>query len=251
MRPPTLQATIQRRILVNYRVEPDALARVLPPPFRPHLVAGYGVAGICLIRLGDIRPAGVPAALGLTTENAAHRVAVEWDGPDGPVTGVYIPRRDTSSRLSALAGGRLFPGWQHLARFRVEENDGSYRVEVSSRDGEVRVAVVARQAEAVMAGSVFATVDEASRFFRCAPLGYAATPTGGVFDGVALTAEGWGIAPLQLDEVRSSFFDGTARFEPGAAVPDSAFLMADLDTTWRPQSTLRAQTEPVGSLRAD
>lgn len=76
MRPPPIRATIERRILVNYRVEPDALAATLPPPFRPVLVGGFGIGGICLIRLGDVRPAGLPAALGLTTENAAHRIAV-------------------------------------------------------------------------------------------------------------------------------------------------------------------------------
>ena len=118
MRPPTLAAAIQRRILVNYRVESDVLASLLPPPFRPVVVSGYGVAGICLIRLGAVRPAGIPRALGVTTENAAHRVAVEWDTADGPVTGVYIPRRDTSSRLAVALGGRAFLLPVRAARLR-------------------------------------------------------------------------------------------------------------------------------------
>ena len=46
---------------------------------RPQLVEGRAVAGICLIRLGSLRPKGLPASLGVTTENAAHRIAVEWD----------------------------------------------------------------------------------------------------------------------------------------------------------------------------
>lgn len=229
---------MQRRILVNYRVEPEALAAVLPVPFRPALVHGHGIGGVCLIRLGDVRPAGVPRALGVTSENAAHRIAVEWDTAEGPVTGVYIPRRDTSSRLAALLGGRAFPGWQHRARFAVAEGDGSYRVEMRSRDGGARVTVAARRSDEPMAGSVFGSVEEASAFFRCAPLGYAATPSPGVFDGVALSTGEWSIAPLQIDEVRSSFFDDGARFPPGAAVADSAFLMGNLDTTWRAQPQL-------------
>lgn len=234
-----IRATMQRRILVNFRVEPAALARSLPPFFRPTLIGGYGIAGICLIRLGGIRPVGLPSALGVTSENVAHRIAVEWDTDDGVVKGVYIPRRDTSSRLSTLLGGRVFPGWQHMARFQVDEDEDSYRVELSSRDGEVEVAVAAHRSDSVMPGSVFATVEDASRFFRCAPVGYAATPLEDVFDGVALTAEEWAIAPLHLDEVRSTFFDDPRRFPPGAAVPDSAFLMANLDTTWRAQPKLR------------
>ncbi len=242
MRPPTIRATIQRRILVNYRVEPDVLASLLPEPFRPVLVDGYGVAGICLIRLGGIRPAGLPPGLGVTSENAAHRVAVHWDTPDGPVTGVYIPRRDTSSRLTVILGGRAFPGWHHRARFDVEESDRGLRVEMRSRDGDVEVAVAARRTVDVMEGSLFGTVEEASAFFRCAPVGYAATPRAGVFDGVELTAERWSIAPLRLDEARSSFFDDPVRFPPGTAILDSAFLMADLATAWRAQPKLIAES---------
>jgi hypothetical protein len=175
MKAPALAAVMERRILVNYRVDPDLLGSYLPAPFRPALVGGHGVAGICLIRLGRVRPAGLPAA-GLRSENAAHRVAVSWDGPDGPVTGVYIPRRDTSSRLAALAGGRVFPGHLHLARFRAREDDEGFRIQVASRDGTVHIEVEAHRAGELSPGSIFTSLDAASAFFRCAPAGYAATP---------------------------------------------------------------------------
>ncbi len=38
----TIKATIDRRILVNYRVDPDALSMILPKSFRPALVGGFG-----------------------------------------------------------------------------------------------------------------------------------------------------------------------------------------------------------------
>ncbi|HVF14711.1 MAG TPA: hypothetical protein VM942_08940 [Acidimicrobiales bacterium] len=249
-RAPTIRATIERRLLVNYRVDPDVLVAFLPPPFRPVVVDGYGVAGICLIRLGGIRPAGLRPAhglgFGLTSENAAHRVAVQWDTPDGPVTGVYIPRRDTSSRLTAILGGRAFPGWHHRAHFDVQEGGSVWRVEMRSRDGTVEVVVAARRAERVMDGSVFGSVEDASAFFRCAPVGYAATPRAGVFDGVELTAERWAIEPLHLQGVRSSVFDDPARFPRGTAVVDSAFLMADVDSTWKSQPSLVSSVARTG-----
>src|SRR5215467_442697 len=93
LRAPPLRAVMERRILVNFRADPHVLAKAVPPPFRPALVQGYGVAGICLIRLACIRSAPFPAGVGLTSENAAHRVAVERDTPDGPAAGVYVPRR--------------------------------------------------------------------------------------------------------------------------------------------------------------
>ena len=40
---------------------------------------------------------------------AAHRVAVEWDDDAGQLCrGVYIPRRDTDSRLNALLTSQSF-----------------------------------------------------------------------------------------------------------------------------------------------
>jgi hypothetical protein len=59
MKAPALAAVMERRILVNYRVDPDLLGSYLPAPFRTALVGGHAVAGICLIRLGHIRPAGL------------------------------------------------------------------------------------------------------------------------------------------------------------------------------------------------
>jgi hypothetical protein len=41
---PTIRGVIDRHILVNDRVDPDALARCLPQPFRPRGVQGIGMA---------------------------------------------------------------------------------------------------------------------------------------------------------------------------------------------------------------
>src|ERR1700692_2401811 len=102
MQIPVIRGIIDRRILVNFRVDPDVLARIVPAPFRPKLVKGAGMAGVCLIRLKGIRPRVVPAVMGISSENAAHRIAVEWDQGGETKEGVFIPRRDTSSRLNTI-----------------------------------------------------------------------------------------------------------------------------------------------------
>ncbi len=77
MKIPKIRGIIDRRILINFRVDAEALSRFLPAPFSPQLVNGYGVAGICLIRLKNIRPAFLPVKGGIQSENGAHRIAVE------------------------------------------------------------------------------------------------------------------------------------------------------------------------------
>jgi hypothetical protein len=231
--------TIERRLLLNYRVEPDALRHILPPPFRPQLVGGVGVAGICMIRLGQLRPVGMPSAIGLTTENAAHRVAVEWDGPEGLCRGVFIPRRDTASRLTVLLGGRLFPGEHHRARFRVDERFGRYEVAFTSLDGAAHVAVAAGLAPGHPTGSVFASLEEASSFFELAPLGYSATRRPGCFEGLELSCGAWSVEPLLVEQVESSFFEDRSVFPARAVEFDSAFVMRDIPATWRARRQLR------------
>ena len=65
MQLPIVQGVIARRLLVNYRVRPDVIARLLPAPFRPKLVGGMALTGICLIRLEEIRPRHLPAIVDL------------------------------------------------------------------------------------------------------------------------------------------------------------------------------------------
>src|SRR5215510_2031778 len=110
MRLPVIQGTIGRRILANFRVDPEVMQREIPPRFRPKLHKGQAIAGICLIRLEHVRPRAMPEIVGLSSENAAHRVAVTWVENNQEREGVFISRRDTDSRMNHLLGGRIFPG---------------------------------------------------------------------------------------------------------------------------------------------
>src|SRR5579862_8198586 len=122
MRAPILCGVIRRRFVLNYRADPRVVARLLPSPFTPKLYHGYAIVGVCLDRLGCIRPQGLPAWLGLSSENAVHRVAAQWLDSNGQSReGVYPARWDTNLWMSALVGGRFFSKDYHRARFRVEE----------------------------------------------------------------------------------------------------------------------------------
>lgn len=144
MRLPVIQGVIRRRILVNFRIDPVVMQTQLPSRFRPKLHRGHSIAGICLIRLESVRPRFVPSLLGLSSENAAHRVAVRWLAEDSEKEGVFIPRRDTGSAMNHFAGGRLFPGEHHRARFSVREASDGIDLSMQSDDREVSVRVRGR-----------------------------------------------------------------------------------------------------------
>ena len=239
MKLPVLKGTIRRRILANFRVDPQVVQPLLPAGFRPKLQAGHAIAGVCLIRLEGIRPRFAPAGLGIASENAAHRIAVLWEDRSGAAReGVYIPRRDTGSFLNHLAGGRIFPGRHHRASFLVREGPGTVDLRMESRDRAVSVRVRGRVARALPASSCFASLEEASSFFEKGSLGYSPAPTG--LEGMVLRTHGWKVEPLEVEEVYSSWLADPTRFPPGSLEFDCALLMRDLEHEWHAAETLAA-----------
>ncbi len=232
---PVMAGRIKRRILVNFRVHPEALAGMVPAPFRLKLIEGHAIAGICLIRLEEVRPRGFPAWCGLASENAAHRIAVEWDDAGTLRSGVFVPRRDTDSWINRLAGGRVFPGRQGGARFRITEDAGGIDFEAKGRGDGLEIVVRATDTDVMPGGSVFRTFEDANRFLRDGAVGWSATPRTDVVDGMALSCALWRMRPLAVSEVRSDFLSrlgDAARF-------DSAFVMRDIDLEWHSLGTKR------------
>ncbi|MEM9413305.1 MAG: DUF2071 domain-containing protein [Planctomycetota bacterium] len=238
MRLPAISGIIERRILANYRVDPDCMAAALPSPFRPQLVDGHAIGGICLIRLKRVRPKLLPIPWGIGSENAAHRIAVEWDADGQTMNGVYIPRRDTSSMLNSLVGGRIFPGIHHHAKFTVSETDDQFSVTMASDDGQAKVHVAGSVTDGIAESSVFDSLELASEFFELGSLGYSDTNTTGKFDGLELQCENWHVEALDVSEIRSSYFEDRSQFPSGSVEFDCALLMRDIDHEWHGRSSL-------------
>jgi hypothetical protein len=241
---PVIQGIIRRRVLVNFRVDAGVMARNLPPRFQPKLVDGQAIAGICLIRLEQIRPLATPAQIGISSENAAHRVAVEWTGGEGGrQSGVYIPRRDTNSSLVLVAGGRIFPGEHHKARFDMQDDGQRINLSVVSDDGVIQVRVRGCSATDLPPSSRFASVADASAFFETGSTGYSATRKGGRLEGLQLHTNAWHLEPLEVDDVYSSYFDDQSRFPKGSVEFDCALVMRDIPHQWRTAPQLYARPE--------
>jgi len=241
-----IAGVIDRRFLINYRVEPEVLVRQIPEPFRLHLVGGYGIAGICVLRLSQLRIDRFPRAIGMASDNAAHRIAVEWDGPEGTCRGVYIARRDTSSRTTVNLGGRLFPGVHHRADFEFWEMSNQYEVGFKSRRDGARVSLSAKLASDLTLDSVFSSLDDASMFFEQSPLGFSPGHKNQTLEGLELHCENWSVQALKVDRVSSSLFDDASMFPRGSLTFDSALLMRNIQSKWQ----TRARADQItGSLQ--
>jgi hypothetical protein len=227
-----VRGTIRRRILVNYRVAPDVIERLLPTGFEPKLVGGYAMAGVCLIRLEGQRPSWLPRAVGMSSENVAHRIAVIRRDSGTERESVYIPRRDSASRLQHWLGGRAFPGDLGSATFSVDDGRNSIGISMRAADG-LQVELRARDAHSLPKGSVFASLEDASRFFRAGSLGYSATRQGRRLDAVYLDAVDWQVSALDVEHARSTLFEDRTQFPVGSVAFDSALIMRNIEHEWR------------------
>jgi hypothetical protein len=96
-----IKGIIERRLLINFRVDPQVAKKLLPKKFSPQLIDGNAVVGICLIRLAAIRPSFLPSFIGLGSENAAH-------SPDGffgsthALDDVQVPMQIWSGTLDTI-----------------------------------------------------------------------------------------------------------------------------------------------------
>jgi hypothetical protein len=229
MKIPTITGIIDRRMLVNFTVEPAVLKSILPAPFTPKIFNGKGIAGICLIRLKEVRPKGLPAFIGIGSENGAHRIAVEWLEDGQLKEGVYIPRRDTSSMFNTITGGRVFPGRHYHAKFDVKEEKGSYHIAFNSSDGTM-IQVDAKVTNSFAPASIFKDLPTASAFFKAGSTGY--SPNGSKYDGLLLNAYRWEVKPLEVSNVRSSYFENELMFPKGSVQFDNALLMENISHDW-------------------
>ncbi|HEX8140062.1 MAG TPA: DUF2071 domain-containing protein [Pyrinomonadaceae bacterium] len=220
-------------MLVNFRVDPHVMQRHLPTRFRPKLQKDYAVAGICLIRLEHIRPKLLPPIAGLSSENAAHRVAVLWEDENNRLReGVFIPRRDTNSLMNHLAGGRIFPGEHHRAAFAARQSDSEINLEMKSQDGNVAVRIAGTITDGLPETSIFSSLSEASSFFEKGSLGYSVTGESNRLDGLMLETRQWRVEALDVKEVSSSYFANESMFPKGSVEFDHALIMRDIEHEW-------------------
>jgi uncharacterized protein YqjF (DUF2071 family) len=241
MKIPSLIGSIDRRILLNFRVDKQMLTSLVPAPFQLQLVDDQAIVGICLIRLKHLRPKGLPKAIGFSSENGAHRIAVEWQEKGLLKQGVYIPRRDTSSKINAMVGGQFF-GTHYLADFQVRESEDAYSIAFQSED-RTYLSMKARLTTDWNSDSVFANLEAASQFFQQGSVGYSPQKEGSSFEGVELKTKHWQVLPLRVQQVESSFFDNKKIFPKGSIQFDNALLMKNIEHEWNSVPTIKRRVE--------
>jgi hypothetical protein len=231
-----LEGVIRRRILLNFRADPSAVVPLLPAPLEVLTYNGFAIVGVCLIGLAKLRPKGIPGALGLSSENMAHRIAVCYPAHDGMHDGVFIWRRETDRRLVTLLGGRLFPGAHKRADFVIEEDRDSLSVAVKTEGGLADVDFAGSFETAWPPDSIFPAFVDAAEFFRRGDCGFSCSLRAGRLDGLRLKTLQWEMRTLRPKRLCSAFFQDRERFSSNSIHFDCALLMRDIPHEWQEMS---------------
>lgn len=239
MRLPIITGIIRRRLLINYRLDPQVAKSLLPKPFAPKIFNGYALVGICLIRLEEIRPKGLPRFLGVSSENAAHRIAVTQEKSTGQQDSVFIVRRDTNSLINHIGGGRLFPGEHKLSEFEIQD-DGN-RVSLNIHSGDFYIRVEASSAETLPDDSIFRSIEQASEFFEKGSVGYSVTNNPVKVNGLELFTKNWKVSPLNVNRAESSYLMTTHTFPSESIEFDSGLIMRNVEHEWHSMPDLMVE----------
>jgi uncharacterized protein YqjF (DUF2071 family) len=222
-----VKGIIDHRILLNYRIDPKIMQKNLPDEFKPKIINGYAVGGICQVSLSEMRPKGLPNILGAKSHNVAHRIAAITSKGEG----VFVTRRDTNSVINTISSGRLFPGVYKKADFQVESNDQSYSVRIE-QEGNCLMNIKAKVSEDIEPTSIFNSVNEISDFFLTGNIGWSQKENDKGFDSIELSTVEWSMKPLRVSEQFSAYFMDESKFPKGSVEFDSAMVMQGLEHSW-------------------
>jgi hypothetical protein len=148
------------------------------------------------------------------------------------VSGVYVLRRHTESRLVALLGSPLFAGEHRLARFDVEEDERHLRLEVRTEDGSADVAAEIDWGASFQPTPSFPTLAGAQRFFQECELGFTAGRPERVLETVQLRPVPARLESVRLRQVRARFFENEKVFPDSSVTVDAAFAMRSQPYEW-------------------
>ncbi|MCE9672550.1 DUF2071 domain-containing protein [Myxococcus stipitatus] len=95
-------------VSLNYAVDPERLARLLPTPLEPELHRGTAWVQVLMSSLRDMRPQGVAPLLGVCFYQASYRAAVRYRDARGEWRrGGYFVRSETNDPVMRRVGNAL------------------------------------------------------------------------------------------------------------------------------------------------
>lgn len=230
--PVPMRTVFRRCLLVNFGVDPDVLASVLPPGIEPDLHGGEAFLSIVVAELDRMRPAFLPRVMGVTYNQIVYRAVVRC----GDERGVYFLRSDADNGVMCAFGNALSFFRFHRSAIAFRDHDGLFDLDVVTA-GEVTADIHATYTLAdarseLPETSTFEDLSRAQAWLVELYAAFARTPGRAHVDVVRIARGGWNLRVVEDLRGQYAFMSAGAPFGPGTARLDSTFLADDIGYRW-------------------
>ncbi len=229
------QATgiLEDTILLNFRTDVEVVKRLLPSPFEPRLVDGFGLVGILLFKMRDLeceRNIGLPT---FSSEHVLYRIAVTWQQGGRRYHGMYILRHEVNTRLPIRQTRRgLFPLAAIPVTWRRMPWSGSFEWTLKNRN-RLRLEIGARLSRKFPVESVFESLEAASDFFARERAAVAPRYQKTVFANTHFLPLNWSLKPLHIHQLKTDFSQLENLFPKGSIFFDSGLIWLQMPCRWQ------------------
>jgi hypothetical protein len=135
--PRSVVANMRERYIFNFRVRPQALAKLIPIEWlRPQAINGWSAVSFCILKLDHLTLWPIPPLINFATTSCAYRIGVlDVSGPQ-PEPSVNITDRNADLPIAIRTAPLLFDDAIPALRASVRREDGWTRFELRYMDGQ-------------------------------------------------------------------------------------------------------------------
>lgn len=238
----TMTGTLRDCVLLSYRTPAKSIRDLLPRGLEPVTRGSWAFWNIVACRVERMRPAGLPAAVGISYHHVAYRLYARARLANGQsIDGLYFVRSDADNALISGAGNLLSDFLFHRADVRfdrqVDQATGALTVSVSGTRGDTTADALLRVGPAGAFtppdhASPFNSIEEARAFLKYRPLGLSCDVDGKVLRlaEVLRDESRWRETPLKVLKAHWNFFKTLDQNEVHL---ETATRVAPLPYHWR------------------
>ena len=241
--PVPMRTTFRHCILANFAMAPDVLARRLPPHLQPAVHDGRAFLSVVIARMERMRPAFLPAALGVTYSQVVYRAVVTC----GNERGVHFLRSDADNGLMVAAGNALTFFRFHRADITWSLDETSLRFQLKPRNDDTAAIHgdynLRGGGTAMPASSRFATLEEAQGFLTELYVAFGRERGDGSVEAVRIQRNAWRSVVVPDRVAVYQAMSSGLLFDAAEAELDSCFYVEQMKYRWSRGTRVRPRGE--------
>jgi hypothetical protein len=232
-----IKAQLRASLVLAYAFPAEVLTPLLGPGLRLDTYGDLGFLAIALVETRALRPAFLPAALGLNFVLAGYRIFTRYQTPAGrTLRGLRILRSDTDRRSMQVFGNLLTHYGYYRSRCDVRRSEKTYAVEVRTLKGDADLHVeadVSVDATSPPPGSPFPDLREARKFVGPLPFTFDYERQTHSIIRVEGVRRQWNPRPVSVIVHQNTFLEQD-KFRSTGAVLANAFYLENVPYAWKP-----------------